>query len=129
MVVSARFAGWSSIAGAILGIVTTPFMAAVWAYEIGVVWSTKPAVTRVFGPILESWGALTFGSEDLPYKLYGKAFVFVYVLMLPIVRYIHVLQNKSATNAWERKTWRVLWIVLIVAAIGDGVSYWGVRYD
>ena len=80
----------------------------------------------MFGPILESWGALSFGSGDLPYQVYGKFFVFVYLLMLPIVRYVHVLQSTSATSSWERRTWRVLWSALIVAAIGDGMSSWGI---
>jgi hypothetical protein len=125
MIRTARFAGWASIASAVVGVVVTPFMASVWEVD-GVVWSTTSTVTRVFGPILESWGALSFGSGDLPYEVYGKFFVFVYVLMLPIVRYVHVLQSTSATSAWERRTWRVLWVSLIVAAVGDGMSYWGV---
>jgi len=125
MIRTARFAGWASIAGAVVGVLVTPFMASVWESD-GVVWSTTEGlVTRVFGPILESWGALSFGSGDLPYEVYGKFFVFVYLLMLPIVRYVHVLQSPSATNAWERRTWRVLWVSLIVAAVGDGMSYWG----
>ena len=127
MIRSARFAGWASIASAVVGVLVTPFMASVWEYDYFVVWSrTSSPVTRVFGPILESWGALSFGSEGLPYEVYGKFFVFVYLLMLPIVRYVHVLQSTSATSAWERRTWRVLWIALIVAAIGDGMSYWGI---
>jgi hypothetical protein len=126
MIRSARFAGWASIASAVVGVLITPFMASVWESD-GVVWSTTEGlVTRVFGPILESWGALSFGSEDLPYEVYGKFFVFVYLLMLPIVRYVHVLQSTQATSAWERRTWRVLWVSLIVAAVGDGMSYWGV---
>ena len=127
MIRSRSFAGWSSIASAAVGVLVTPFMASVWEYENPlVVWSRTAPVTRIFGPILESWGALSFGSRDLPYEVYGKTFVFVYVLMLPIVRYVHVLQHKSATSAWERRTWRVLWIALIVAAAGDAVSYWGI---
>ena len=127
MIRTGRFAGWASIVGAVVGVLVTPFMASVWEYDSYVVWSrTSSPVTRVFGPILESWGALSFGSGDLPYEVYGKFFVFVYVLMLPIVRYVHVLQSTSATSAWERRTWRVLWIALIVAAIGDGMSYWGI---
>jgi len=126
MIRTARFAGWASIASAVVGVLITPFMASVWESD-GVVWSTTEGlVTRVFGPTLESWGALTFGSEGLPYEVYGKFFVFVYLLMLPIVRYVHVLQSPSATSAWERRTWRVLWVSLIVAAVGDGMSYWGV---
>jgi hypothetical protein len=126
MIRTARFAGWASIAGAVVGVLVTPFMASVWEYDYGVVWSTTSTVTRLFGPTLESWGALTFGSGDLPYEVYGKFFVFVYLLMLPIVRYVHVLQSTPATSAWERRTWRVLWVSLIVAAVGDGMSYWGV---
>lgn len=105
----------------------TPFMASVWEYDNPLVnWSRTAPLTRVFGPILESWGALSFGSRDLPYEVYGKFFVFVYLLMLPIVRYVHALQGTSATRSSERKTWRVLWIALIVAAVGDAVSYWGI---
>ena len=58
--------------------------------------------------------------------MYGKFFVFVYVLMLPIVQYVHVLQGTSVTSAWELRTWRVMWVALAAAAIGDGMSYWGV---
>ena len=127
MIRTGRFAGWASIVGAVVGVLVTPFMASVWEYDSYVVWSrTSSPVTRVFGPILDSWGALSFGSGDLPYEVYGKFFVFVYVLMLPIVRYVHVLQSTSATSSWERRTWRVLWIALIVAAVGDGMSYWGI---
>ena len=127
MMRSPSFAGWASIAGAVVGVLVTPFMASVWEYDESVVWSTTEGlVTRVFGPILESWGALSFGSGDLPYEVYGKFFVIVYLLMLPIVRYVHVLQTTSATSAWERRTWRVLWIALIVAAVGDAMSYWGI---
>jgi hypothetical protein len=35
---SSRFAGITAIAGAVVGILITPFMAGVWAYEPGVVW-------------------------------------------------------------------------------------------
>jgi hypothetical protein len=127
MIRTARFAGWASIAGAVVGVVVTPFMASVWEYDNFVVWSTTEGlVTRVFGPTLESWGALSFGSGDLPYEVYGKFFVFVYLLMLPIVRYVHVLQSTPATSAWERRTWRVMWVSLIVAAVGDGMSYWAI---
>ena len=114
MIRTGRFAGWASIASAVVGVLVTPFMASVWESD-GVLWSTTSTVTRIFGPTLESWGALSFGSGDLPYEVYGKFFVFVYLLMLPIVRYVHVLQSTSATSAWERRTWRVLWIALIVA--------------
>jgi hypothetical protein len=126
MFTSSRFAGWSAVAGAVVGVLVTPFMASVWESD-DVVWSTTEGlVTRVFGPTLESWGALSFGSGDLPYEVYGKFFVFVYLLMLPIVRYVHVLQSTSATSAWERRTWRVLWVSLIVAAVGDAMSYWAI---
>ena len=76
---------------------------------------------------MESWGALSFGTGDTPYEVYGKTFVFVYLLMLPIVRYVHVLQSESPLPKWERRTWRILWIALITAAAdGDGLSYWGI---
>lgn len=127
MIRTARFAGWASIAGAVVGVLITPFMASVWEYDSFVVWSTTEGlVTRVFGPTLESWGALSFGSGDLPYEVYGKFFVFVYLLMLPIVRHAHVLQSASASSTWERRTWRILWMSLIVATVGDAMSYWGV---
>ena len=125
MMRSPRFAGWSAIAGAVIGVAITPFMASVWLGP-SVFWDNTPLLTRLVGPTLESWGALSFGTESTPYEVYGKTFFLVYLLMLPIVRYVHLLQEKSSPSKWERKTWRILWIALIAATIGDGVSYWGI---
>lgn len=123
---SPRFAGWTAIAGAAIGFAITPFMASVWVFEPWVIWDNTPLLTRLVGPTLESWGALSFGTANTPYEVYGKTFVLVYILMLPIVRYVHVLQSESPLPKWERRTWRFLWIALIAAAVGDGVSYWGI---
>jgi hypothetical protein len=101
-------------------------MASVWVFEPWVFWDNTSLLTRLVGPTLESWGALSFGTENTPYEVYGKTFVLVYLLMLPIVRYVHVLQSDSSLSKWERRTWRILWIALIAAAVGDGVSYWGI---
>jgi hypothetical protein len=62
MLSSARFAGWTAVAGAIVGIAISPFMAAAWAYEPGVVWDDLSLLTKTVGPTLESWGAVTFGA-------------------------------------------------------------------
>ena len=138
MLRSSRFAGWSAIAGAAVGIAITPFMAAVWAYEPGVMWDDLSLLARSVGPTLESWGALTFGaarevasdgtvlSESIAYEVYGKAFFLVYLLLLPIVRNVHVRYQQSSESKWERRTWRVLWVALIVATVADAVSYWGI---
>jgi hypothetical protein len=126
MMRSRRFAGWTAIAGAAIGVAVTPFMVSVWVFEPSVSWDSTPLLTRLVGPTLESSGALSFGSGDAPYDVYGKTFVLVYVLILPIVRYIHVLQSRSPLPKWEQRTWRILWIALIAAAVGDGVSYWGI---
>lgn len=134
---SSRFAGWSAIAGALVGLAITPFMAAVWAYEPGVVWDELSLLASTVGPTLESWGALSFGAakvvapdgtvvESFAYEVYGKAFFVVYLLMLPIVRYVHVRFQQSSDSRWERRIWRVLWVALIVATVADAVSYWGI---
>ena len=135
---SYRFAGIAAIAGAVVGILITPFMAAVWAYEPGVVWDDLSLLSKTVGPTLESWGALSFGaakaiasdgdvsSESFAYEVYGKSFFLVYLLMLPIVSYVHDRFRQSADSKWERRTWRVLWVALIVATVGDAVSYWGI---
>ena len=135
---SVRVASWMAIVGAIVGIAVTPFMAAVWAFEPGVVWDELSLLERTVGPTLESWGALSFGagrvtaadgtilSEATPYEVYGKAFFLVYLLMLPIVRYVHGLHGMRTQSKWEARTWRVLWVSLIVAGVGDAVSYWGI---
>ena len=138
MVKSARFAGWTAIAGALVGIAITPFMAAVWAYEPGIVWDDLSLLTRTVGPTLESWGVLSFGAgktfaadgeilaESTAYEVYGKAFFLVYLLMLPVVRYLHGLAKEESGSKWEARTWRVMWVGLIVAGVGDAVSYWGI---
>ena len=53
-------------------------------------------------------------------------FFLVYLLMLPIVRYVHGLHRDSAPSKWEGRTWRVLWVALVLATVGDAVSYWGI---
>jgi hypothetical protein len=138
MIGSPSFAGWAAIAGAAFGIAITPFMAAVWAYEPGVVWDDLSLLAKTVGPTLESWGALSFGtaravasdgtvlSESIAYEVYGKSFFLVYLLMLPIVRYVHVRYRQSSHSKWEDRTWRVLWVALIVATVADAVSYWGI---
>ena len=57
---SARFAGWTAVAGAIVGVVISPLMAAAWAYDPGVVWKDLSLLTKTVGPTLESWGVLSF---------------------------------------------------------------------
>ena len=135
---SARFAAWTSIWGAAIGVAITPFMAAVWAYEPGVVWADLSPLVSVVGPTLESWGALTFGNtpvfaadgtvsgESTAYEVYGKVFFLVYLLMLPVVRHVHALHRAQSTSKWEGRTWRVLCMALILACAGDAVSYWGI---
>jgi hypothetical protein len=135
---SSRFAGITAIAGAVVGILITPFMAAVWAYEPGIVWDDLSLLAKTVGPTLESWGALSFGaaqvvaldgevlSESFAYEVYGKSFFLVYLLMLPIVRYVHDRYRRSSDSKWEGRTWRVLWVALIVATVADAVSYWGI---
>jgi len=139
MLRSARFAGWAAVAGAVVGIAISPFMAAVWAYEPGVVWGDLSLLARAVGPTLESWGVLSFGAgrtlaadgetltESTAYEVYGKAFFLVYLLMLPVVRYVHGLHEGQAWSKWEARSWRVMWVGLVVAGVCDAVSYWGYR--
>lgn len=123
---SPRFAGRTAIAAALIGVAITPFMASVWVFGPLVYWDSTSLLTRLVGPTLESWGALSFGAENTPYEVYGKAFVLVYLLMLPIVRYVQVLHRESSLSKLEPNVWRFMWIALITAAVGDGVSYWGI---
>ena len=126
------------MAGMVVGLAITPFMASLWAYESGIGWHNASLLERTVGPTLESWGALSFGnplslawdgsviSEGTAYKVYGKVFFLVYLLMLPIVRHVHNLQKDSAPSKWGHRTWRALWVGLVVATWADAVSYWGV---
>jgi hypothetical protein len=126
---SPRFAGFAAIAGALLGLALTPPMAAVWAYDPPLTrWETTTWVERTFGPTLASSGALSFGRSDLgPYEVYGKGFFLVYLAMVPIVRLVHERYRASGgTSTWELWTWRVMYSALLVAAVGDFLSYWGV---
>ena len=113
--------------GAAIGIVLTPFMAAVWSYEPGVVWSETTLVTRTFGPALESAGLLTFGAEGLPYEVYGKGFFLVYLLMIPVIRAVRPSSQPGGwTTRLSLRSWRVVHGAAWVAAVGDSMSYWGV---
>ena len=102
------------------------------------VWGDTSWLASTVGPTLESWGALSFGAakvvaadgnvvaESYAYEVYGKAFFVVYLLMLPIARYVHVQFQLSHDSKWERRVWWVLWVSLIVVTAGDAVSYWGI---
>jgi hypothetical protein len=46
--------------------------------------------------------------------------------MLPVVRYVHRLHTGEARSKREARTWGVMWVALIVAGVGDAVSYWGI---
>ncbi len=118
-----------AVLGALLGLVLTPPMAAVWAYDPpDTDWASSRWVTRTFGPTLESSGALSFGRAEFgPYEVYGKGFFLVYLAMVPVVRVVHTRYVASGRNSkWEKWTWRMLWWGLLLAAAGDFATYWGV---
>lgn len=103
-------------------------MASIWAYDPpSTPWASMNWVERTFGPTLESWGALSFGWSELdPYEVYGKGFFLVYVAMAPIVRLVHQRYRAGGgTSRWELRTWRVMWSSLLVCAVADFASYWG----
>lgn len=120
--------GWSAsfaLLGTLVGLVITPFMASVWAYEPGVGWSGG-LVERAFGPMLESAGLLDFGGEGIPYEVYGKFFFLVYLLMIPVVCSVRPpVQEGSRIQQASRWAWRAMFTALLVATVGDFASYWG----
>jgi hypothetical protein len=85
-------------------------------------------VERTFGPTLEAWGALSFRWSELgPYEIYGKGFFLVYVAMAPIVHLVHQrYKSRGGTSRWEHRTWRVMWSSLVMCALADFTSYWGI---
>jgi hypothetical protein len=124
-----RRAAAIAVAGGVIGLVLTPPMASMWAYDPpSMSWASMHWVERTFGPTLESWGALSFGWSELgPYEIYGKGFFLVYLAMAPIVRLVHHgYRAGGGTSQWELRTWRVMWSSLVVSAVADFVSYWGV---
>ena len=129
---SPRFAAFAAIAGALIGIALTPFMAAVWVYDppVNYWWANGSWVLRTFGPTLESAGALTVGFgifENGSYEVYGKGFFLVYLGMVPIVKLVHGLNAGSdKAGRLEKWSWRVMYVALLVAALGDFTSYWGI---
>ena len=117
-----------ALAGALWALALTPPMESVWAYDpSGTDWAGMHWVPRTFGPTLESWGALSVTSSGLdPYALYGKGFFLVYLAMLPLALAIHRRYVASGgAGRLERWTWRALWWGLLLAALGDAASYWG----
>ena len=115
-----------AIFGAVVGLLLTPFMDTVWVYEPGIDWLQEPFIARTFGPSLESSGLLTFGAEGLPYEVFGKGFVLVYLLMIPVIRGVRPAAHRSAlmspiaTSSWSWLHWAV-WI----GACANIASYWG----
>jgi len=129
---SPRFAAFAAVAGALIGIALTPFMAAVWVYDppANYWWANGSWVLRTFGPTLESAGALAVGFgifENGSYEVYGKGFFLVYLGMVPVVKLVHGLNAGSEkAGGLEKWSWRVMYVALLVAALGDFTSYWGI---
>lgn len=127
MNLSLRNACLAAIAGAILGVALTPFMACAWAYDAAGSWDDATLLERTIGPTLESWGVLDFGYKDLPYELYGKGFFLVYLLMIPVVRHLHAAHLATdRSGTFELWPWRAIHGALFVGGVGDFVAYWGV---
>jgi hypothetical protein len=122
---SVRGAAVAAFAAAALGVVLTPVMATVAVIHPDIVWSDLTLVERTLGPLLESTGVLTFGAGDVPYRVYGKAFFVVYLLMLPIVRLVHVAyRDAGGSRRVELWSWRAMYVALLVALVGDVIAYW-----
>lgn len=120
-----RGAAVAAFAAAALGVALTPVMATVAVVHPDIVWSDLTVVERTFGPLLESTGALTFGAGDVAYRVYGKAFFLVYLLMLPIVRLVHrAYREAGGTRRGELWSWRAMYAALLVALVGDVIAYW-----
>ncbi len=118
-----------ALAGALWALILTPPMESVWAYDpSGTDWAGMHWVPRTFGPTLESWGVLSVTSSGLdPYAVYGKGFFLVYLAMTPLALAVHRRYLASGGDGRiERWTWRALWWGLLLAALGDVASYWGV---
>ena len=118
--------------GAAIGLALTPFMAAVWAYGPGVDWSEFTLVERIFGPLLERNGLLTFGrdgldgGDGLPYEVYGKGFFLVYLLMLPAVRAVRPgARGAGIISQMALWGWSGLYGAMLIAMGADFVSYCG----
>jgi hypothetical protein len=123
---SIRFASLAAIVGALLGFALTPFMATAWVFSPSIVWADLGTpFERFFGPLLEGSGALTFGEDGAAYRLYGKGFFMVYLLLVPIVRLVHhAYRNAGGTSRVELRSWWVMYAALLAALVGDFVAYW-----
>jgi hypothetical protein len=123
---SIRFATLAAMLGAVVGLVLTPYMAAAGVFSPGIVWADlSTPFERFFGPLIESSGALTFGDAGAAYRLYGKGFFVVYLLLVPIVRLVHhSYRNAGGTSRVELRSWWVMYVALLAALFGDFVSYW-----
>ncbi len=130
---STRPARWSALAaliGTMVCLAVTPFMASVWMYEPGVNWSDEPLIERTFGPLLESWGLLSFGptkgwGEGLPYQIYGKFIFLVYLMMIPIMRTVRPANHVGWASRLTLWSWRGMYGAVWVAMVGDVSSYLG----
>lgn len=126
---SVRRTAVAAVAGGVVALLLTPPMASIWAYDPpSTPWASMHWVERTFGPTLEAWGALSFRwlGRD-PYELYGKGFFLVYAAMAPILRLVHRrYKSRGGASRWEHRVWGVMWSSLLVCAVADFVSYWGV---
>ena len=126
--ISTRWGGAAAIMGGILGVVLTPFMASIWAFEGGTaVWEDKLQwLVRIFGPVLEQAGFLTFAPEHVVYYTYGRFYFLVYLLILGGVIAFHAALPQSVQDYGNlRERYRLLILGLSIALVGDIGGYLG----
>jgi hypothetical protein len=115
-----RLSGLSAMAGGVLAIVLTiPFSAAYAraypGFDVPPFW--LPAVQPLLRPLL------TFDSSVAVYNLYGRMFEFVYLLILPAVISLRVMQ-RNAPGANAPWSFGILVTGLIVSFLGVAGDYW-----
>jgi hypothetical protein len=115
-----RWSGFVAMLGGVFAVVLTlPFAAAYFGaypgFDIPPFWLS--AVRSRFDPLL------TFASPVAVYNTYGRIFEFVYLLILPGVVSVHVLQQE-ASDHFERWAVGVLVTGLVMSFIGVAGDYW-----
>ena len=122
-----KWGGLLAILGGTLGVILTPFMVSIWNYEGGIVpWADKWIFYRIFGPILEEAGALTFAPAHIVYYTYGRLYFLVYLLILPgVISFHRALPQHVKDHGNLPERYKLLILGLLVAMIGDIGGYWG----
>ncbi|HET9908718.1 MAG TPA: hypothetical protein VFQ23_18865 [Anaerolineales bacterium] len=121
-----RIGAFASILSGVTWLLLTPFMATIGICQGACLyWQSQPLIVRTLGRAVANQGWLSFAEPETLYFSYGRYFFLVYVFMMLGLFALHRAHSQRVIqpHQLDRRAYIVLLSSLIIAAVGDFISY------